>query len=66
MELKIVNDPKVGQNVEWKLENKCHGVKNVEFKFTEMRKLFSENNFFRNTCSLIPHVDISEINISVA
>ena len=26
-----------------------------------MKNLFSENNFFGNTCSLISHVDISEI-----
>ena len=29
-----------------------------------MRKLLSENSFFGNTCSLISHVHISEINIS--
>ena len=29
-----------------------------------MKKLFSENNFFEHTCSLISHVHISEINIS--
>ena len=29
-----------------------------------MRKLFSENNFFENTCSLVSHDDIGEINIS--
>ena len=33
---------------------------------TERRKLFGENNFFGNNCSLISHVDISEINISAA
>ena len=33
---------------------------------TEMRKLLSENNFFKNTCYLISHVDINEINISPA
>ena len=32
-----------------------------------MRKIFSENNFiFRSTCSLVSHIHISEINISVA
>ena len=31
-----------------------------------MRKLFSENNFFENTSSLISHVDIGEIDISAA
>ena len=29
---------------------------------TEMRKLFSGNNFFGNNCSLISHIDISEIS----
>ena len=33
---------------------------------TEMRKLFSENNFFGNICYLIFHINISEINISAA
>ena len=31
-----------------------------------MRKLFSENNFLKNTCYLISHVAISEINMSAA
>ena len=26
-----------------------------------MRKCFSENNFFGNTCSLISHIDIIEV-----
>ena len=33
---------------------------------TEKGKLFNENNFFENTCSLISHVDINDINISTA
>ena len=33
VELKIVIDPKIGQHVEWKIENYCHGVKNAEFNF---------------------------------
>ena len=31
---------------------------------TEMTKLFSDNNFLGNICSLISYVDISEIIIS--
>ena len=33
VELKIVNDPKIEQHVEWKMEYNCHGAKNVKFKF---------------------------------
>ena len=32
----------------------------------EMGKLFSENNFFENACSITFHIDISEINNSAA
>ena len=29
----MLNDPKIGQHVERKIEHNCHGVKNAEFKF---------------------------------
>ena len=81
MEWKIEKDCHEVKDVEFKFARNVVSQKLIPYSFvshffipdslslvnrTEIRKLFSENNSFGNTSSLISHVDISEINIPAA